>query len=82
MEGGKDEDKERTRTTSFLSQQPTCGWMHSWQGGGVISTMMTTTTTDDDSDNGDDDDLFDKDDYKDPNGGERKDNAKQQPIFL
>ena len=24
----------------FLTQQPTCGWMHSWQGGGGISTTM------------------------------------------
>ena len=29
------------RQPIFLTQQPTCGRMHSWQGGGLISTMMT-----------------------------------------
>ena len=34
----------RTMTTTFLTQQPTCGRMHSCQGGGVISTMMKMAT--------------------------------------
>ena len=55
--------------------------MHSWPGG-VISTTMTTTKTDADNNNGDDDDVVDKDNNKDPNGGEHKDYNKQQPIFL
>ena len=38
-------DNARTTSASFLTQQPTCGWMHSWKGGGVISTKMTTATT-------------------------------------
>ena len=29
----------------FLTHQPTCGRMHSWQGGGVISTMITKVST-------------------------------------
>ena len=28
-----------------MTQQPTCGRMHSWQGEEGISTMMTTATT-------------------------------------
>ena len=56
--------------------------MHSWLEGGVISTTMTTTTTTTDNDNGDDDDMVDEDNDKDPNGGERRDNGKQRPIFL
>ena len=30
---------------SFLTQQPTCGRKHSWQGGWLFSTTMTTATT-------------------------------------
>jgi hypothetical protein len=38
-----DNDDARTTSTSFMTQQPTCGWMHSWnEGWGAISTMMTT----------------------------------------
>jgi hypothetical protein len=47
----------------FDSQQPTCGRMHSWQGGGVILTMMTMATTM--AGRGVD---SDKDKDKDPNG--------------
>ena len=38
-EGNKDlkdnvNNNARTTLTSFLTQQATCGWIHSWKGGG------------------------------------------------
>ena len=71
----------RTTATSFFITTTNL-WSDAFLAGWVISTTMTTTTTDNDSNNGDNDDLFDKDGNKDPNGGERKDNNKQRPIFL
>jgi hypothetical protein len=38
-----DNDDARTTSTSFMTQQPTCGWMNSWKGGwGAISMTMVT----------------------------------------
>jgi len=28
-----DKDDARKTSTSFMTQQPTCGWMHSWKEG-------------------------------------------------
>ena len=57
----KDSDGKDART-----QQPTCGWMHSWQGGGVILTTMTNGNNDHNN----------NDNYN----GEGKDVTTQQPT--
>jgi hypothetical protein len=40
----KDDDNNdsRTMSTSFMTQQPTCGWMHSWKGGGVSTIFVSS----------------------------------------
>ena len=46
---GELKDNDKRRPIFRFEKQPTCGQMHSWQGGGVILTAMTTTTTDNDN---------------------------------
>ena len=40
----KDDNNNNSDSKDARTQQPTCGWMHSWQRGGVILTAMTTAT--------------------------------------